>query len=133
MSRNTKFMGFVGDSQIALERWGSVATVQLSEDSIGALRKACYEELPRGLQRRQGDVNSEAGIRYNSDMDCIDIRLSAKDAERLTQILELLVEAKKLSPSISEGQEQFRSWFLALKEGLKHHEEHIDTKDGSEA
>lgn len=49
MAGNTKLLGFsaVKEGALTLERWGGKAEVVVSPESLAALRKTCFEDLPR--------------------------------------------------------------------------------------
>ena len=47
MAGNTKLKGFAPDGMIVLERWGGEAHVEVSSDSLEAIRKACIDGLPK--------------------------------------------------------------------------------------
>ena len=125
MARNTKFLGFSGDNNITLERWGGKATIALSKESIGALRAACYSELPKEPQRRRiGLDNSYPSTHYNDELDHIAVAMPPKYVEELLSILEPLAREE-----LARGGNKLGFWLSDLSEALDLRKEYLNTED----
>ena len=84
MAGNTKLTGFGADGMVVLERWGGEAHVEVSKDSLKALRQACHQGLPK---KPPPHLARSLDANYNYQTGDVNIRLHASQASEL--ILEL--------------------------------------------
>jgi hypothetical protein len=86
MAGNTKFMGFGIKGMVTLARWGGEAHVEVSSDSLEALRKACYDGLPKKPPVQVTIANTQ--VEYDDRQGRVEIRMLPERALELAEIIE---------------------------------------------
>lgn len=115
MTGNTRFMGFGKDNAISLERWGGKVKVALPPEGIIALRKACYDELPKsppGQRNRGVSFNFQERLGITADFDL-------EGAKKLCSIL------ADLPPALKDGSVQ--EWLIDLEMSINQLEGYLNT------
>ena len=130
MAGNTKLRGFASSTQVQLERWGGVETVDLPESAVSALRTVCYEKLPkRPSQVRAGWDRVE----YNGSTGSAETWMSIETVDKFLSFL----RDNQIDPSgASEGQTGPRftqvevDWWIEEFKGLiDRHRQYHDLTD----
>lgn len=88
MSGNTKFMGFGIDGMVTLARWGDEANVELSDESIEALRQACFQGLPKKPPTQAH--SAKTAVNYDEETGAVFVRLTPEEALKLGTSLQLV-------------------------------------------
>jgi hypothetical protein len=116
--QNTRLIGitFPGsrDPNILLERWGRKVSVKLPEESLSAIRQACFIELPVTGKNNSGCV---ASCGYNvgtTSFGTVQVEMSAHFSELVSSILSSFMVESVVSPS-SEDVERLKEFALRLK------------------
>ncbi len=86
MAGNTKLIGFTPSGDVQLERWGEVATVVVSQDSLRSLREACFDDLPKRPPRREEHLSGVA-VSYSKQLGIINMEMAPDQATELMGIL----------------------------------------------
>lgn len=87
MAGNTKFIGFLSDNRIQLERWGVKAIVQLDASAIEVLRATCFSKLPKTPIQESSCHLDDFGAKYNEGVGRVYVDLSPRAAAYLGDIL----------------------------------------------
>ena len=86
MAGNTKFMGFGNQGMVTLARWGGEALVEVSSESLDALRKACYEGLPKKPPVQVTVANTK--VEYDERQGRVEVRMLPERALELADLVE---------------------------------------------
>lgn len=111
MAGNTKLKGFTPEGKVQLERWGSKTLVVVSGGSLEALRKACYEDLPK--KPDQGNDACIDHIYYDEHLGSVRMVLGIESASYLADCLE--------SVAPFEGYENMGGWSTRLRKAVQDH------------
>jgi hypothetical protein len=115
MAGNTKFMGFERDSKIVLERWGGKTVVDLkTQEAVEALRKACYEDLPKQPPRK-----TYTSINF-TERGSVDAVFDLPGAQKLRSVL------ADLPPASKDG--TVTGWLAELDVAIEQAKAFFDTK-----
>jgi len=122
MPGNTKLVGFLNGNRVQLERWGARTVVQLDEQAVGALRSACFNELPqRPVQDGTAHLD-DFRADYDSTVGRVHVDLSPRAATALANFLDVLVEKKWSS------QEEMLPYAKKLRASVQAHEDFINAE-----
>jgi len=117
MAGNTKFMGFTPDGKVQLERWKGKAIVDVSPESLSALRTACYQELPKQPDQRRRDDLDEFNAHYDDNVGRVVVDMDPEAAKYLASQLAFFRD--------SEVVERVEPWVHSLNEAVQaHHDYH---------
>ena len=86
MAGNTKFMGFGIKGMVTLARWGGEAHVELSQESVEALRQACHDGLPMKPPVQLSTAGTK--VDYDEETGVVVVRLDPEKALELGNLLE---------------------------------------------
>lgn len=123
MAGNTKLTGFLDNHRVQLERWGTKIAVALDEASVEALRKACFNELPKKPDRRPPTHFADFMCDYNQDLGRVQLSLNPEVAGYLADLLDVLVK------NDVSAMEKVRPWVDKLRAATQAHSDYHDGKD----
>jgi len=127
MAGNTKLMGFTPEGKVQLERWGCKAVVSVSPDSLSALRRACYTELPKKPTQRRRDDISGWDVSYDEQVGRILLDL---DVEKATILADLVAYRAAHSEELTDDlAEMLSCWASNLMSSVQAHHDYLN-KDG---
>jgi hypothetical protein len=86
MAGNTKFIGFSPDGMVQLERWGGKAMIEISKESLNALRAACYNGLPKNPPAQLHSTGTH--VEYDEERGRVEILLDPEKALQLANAIE---------------------------------------------
>jgi hypothetical protein len=118
MAGNTKLMGFGTDGTVELQRWGGRAPVELPPVAIEALRKACYEILPKNPPQRVEDKSPDFEARYSEDTGLVCVSMRPHIALLISKVLEGVDQD-------GEYDSMFAVWVDKLATCFKAHQDYI--------
>lgn len=87
MSGSTIFLGFAQGNQVVLERWGKTSNALVGESAVIALKKCCYEDLPR-----EPPPPRHSGVYFDPEDNDVHVRLNVADSKRLLGLVESKAE-----------------------------------------
>jgi hypothetical protein len=119
MAGNTRFVGFLMDNRIQLERWGTRAIVQLNAEAIEALRAACFSKLPKTPAQGSSDHLNDFKAKYDEGVGRVHVDLSPSAAAYLGDLLTSL--------AVSDAREI--PWAAELRTAVHAHRDFHDVKD----
>lgn len=120
MAGNTKLVGFIEGNKVQLQRWGGKVTVPLDAESHAALRRACYDELPKNPKQWNAGLRNDFEAKYNEDYGRVGVDLSVETAAYLADMLEILVKDNL------DAVEKVKPWAASLREAIQAHKDFHD-------
>lgn len=123
MAGNTKLVGFLSDNRIQLERWGTSATIQLDDESVQAIRRACFEQLPQRPTQSSSDHLDDFGVRYDSGVGRIQLELSTDAASLLADLLDVVMNKTQAG---EEERRTVQPYVDAIRKAVQAHKDFHD-------
>lgn len=117
MAGNTKFVGFLNDNRVQLERWGVRAIVPLDPGAIESLRAACFNELPQRPSQQGAEHLADFRADYDSSVGRVRVNLSVDAAGYLSDLLDVLVKGDVQAMS------KVRPWAELLHAAVQAHKD----------
>ena len=116
MAGNTKLIGFGIKGMVTLARWGGEANVELSEESITALRQACHEGLP--LKPPPQPVTSGTWVDYDENQGAVRLRMEPAAALQLSKLLEQNADYAELAKKLAGAHKEHLAYHDTKEPGV---------------
>jgi hypothetical protein len=123
MAGNTKFIGFLSDNRIQLERWGSKVLVLLSPESIDSLRVAVQRDLPPKPYQGRADHLSDMKVEYDTSVGRAVANMDIATAAYLSDLLEVMVK------NDVQAMDKVKPWVEELRAVVQAHADFHNTKE----
>lgn len=132
MSGNTKLRGFAPDGMVVLERWGGEANVEVSPESLEALREACTNGLPvKPSALSPTDHLDDFATGYDTQSGRVKVDLDSGVVPDVIAMFESYIEEYTgLKDEVDVRRvEQAREWMGALKKALQDKKNFLDLNE----
>lgn len=102
MAGNTKLLGFSPNGALTLQRWGKVAIVEVGEEAVEKVMRACRDDLPSAPPEQEPVEDFLAG--FDHQVGCVRVAMDMKTASAVADAMFCSTNPPFDTPELREWQ-----------------------------